>query len=258
MSFLTLTPSPWTNDPSAVFTAAELRVLLRWLPFTRGFGGHTTRAYVGYERATDRPVRYFTFLRDPIERYISHLEYQRARMGIPWSLETFLNEPRFSNFMTTRIAGVADVGRAKELLRERFAFVGLTERFDESLLLMRQALRLSCFDIRYERKNVGQRQRLAEERDLLLDGRDALARIKSQNLLDLELYEFARTTLYPEYVSRYGPELGGDVERFRGKNAGFRFSRSRRYSWALYRKLGYQPLEAIARKRHRPLAGKSA
>ena len=250
LSFLTLTPSLWSNDPTTIFTAKELRALLRWLPYTKGFGGHNTRAYVQYESVTDRPIRYFTFLRNPIARYLSHFSYQVDRMNRPWSLDSFLSEPRFANYMTTRIAGGPDVTRAKELLREQFVFVGLTERFDESLVLLRHALDLHHFDIRYEHKNAG-RGRLHSPSNDLLNDPDTLTRVRSQNLLDLELYDFARNELYPEYVNRYGSELSGDVDRFREENDGFRFHRRRRYAWGIYRKFLYQPLETAIRHRHR-------
>lgn len=250
LSFLTLTPSLWTNDPATILTAREFRALLQWLPFTKGFGGHNTRAYMRYESVTDRPIRYFTFLRDPIDRYLSHFSYQVDSMARPWSLDSFVSEPRFANFMTTRIAGASDVARAKELLREQFAFVGLTERFDESLVLMRHALNLHHFDIRYERKNAGRDCLHSESTKGLLDGPDILRRARSQNLLDLELYDFARHELYPEYVKRYGPELSSDIDRFQKTNDGFRFRQRRRYAWGIYRRLLYQPLELAIRRRY--------
>lgn len=249
ISFLTLPPQLWTNDPQAVFTAAELQAMLRLLPFTRGFGGHTTRVYAGYETATAQPLHYFTFLREPVQRYISQFQYQVERMGVPWSFESFLAEPRFANFMTHRIAGGADVQRAKELLRERFAFVGLTERFDESLLLMRHALGLPAMDVRYERQNAGGDSPAVPARVPL--GGGLLRQAHDRNRLDLELYEYARTVLYPEYIGRYGPALSQDLDRFRTANAGFRFSPRRRLIWGLYRKIVYQPAEFAARRKHR-------
>ena len=254
LSYLTLTPSLWTNEPAAAFTSAELNALMRWLPFTKGFGGHTTRAYLGYEEATRRRVDYFTFLRDPIDRFESHYLYQVERMGIPWSLDAFLDEPRLANFMTTRIAGAADVGRAKELLEERFAFVGLTERFDESLLLLRSTLGLEALDIRYERQRSVQGAQRTGTGLELRDDPSMRERIASRNELDVQLYAFARDVLYPRYVNRYGPGLAGDLARFREQNRGFHFNRRRRATWGLYRKLVYQPLESRTRNAHRRAA----
>ncbi len=254
LSFLTLPPSVWTNDPAAVFTADELRALVRWLPFTRGFGGHTTRVYGGYEEAVAQPIKYFTFLRDPVERYVSHFHYQVDTVRVPWSLDAFLHEPRFANFMTNRIAGGPDLARAKELLQTRFDFVGLTERFDESLLLMRNALGRHDLEIHYEQQNVGRHGGSSGKSPGILDDPDALEQIRSRNRLDLELHEFVRNAVYPGYVDRYGPGLESDVDRFRRENAGFRFSRRRRLAWALYRKVVYEPmlLAVTGRRRRHP------
>lgn len=245
LSFLTLRPLLWSNDEETVFTAGELQALLRLLPFTKGFGGHTTRVYANYERVTSQPVRYFTFVREPIERYLSHFQYQVDRLGAPWTLETFAAESRLSNFMTTRIAGTADVDRAKRLLRSKFAFVGLTDRFDESLHLFRHSLDLPGFDLRYERQNAGrdrgQGVNGAHAGFQLSDG--DLELVRAQNLLDIELYDFVRTELYPLYAEQYGPSLAADLSRFRAQNAGFQFNPARRYAWALYRKFGYEPIQ---------------
>lgn len=249
LTFLTLSPSLWTNDPSTVLTAADLSRLLRWLPITKGIGGHNTRTYLDYETVTHRPLRYFTLLRDPIDRYISHFLYQVHAKRIAWSLDSFLSEPRFTNFMTTRIAGSPDISRAKQFLADHFSFVGLADQFDESLLLMRRMLDLPHFDIRYVRRNESRDPLYAEKKSSIVENRDTLEMIRSQNLLDLELVDFAWNTLYPRYLDRYGPELGRDVEHLREQNASFHFSRTRRYVSASYRRLVYQSLEASSRRR---------
>ena len=249
LSFLILPPSFWTNDPRAEFTAAEFGTLLRWLPFTRGIGGHTTRAYLGYEQAARQPIQYITLLRDPVRRCLSQFRYHVERLGMKWSLEKFLEEPRFMNFMTNRIAGVPDVGRAREMLEKRFAFVGLTERFDESLLLMRKALGVDDLDIRYERRNVGAEASNRADSGYFGDDPVTLDLVRASNPLDVELYDFVRNVLYRNYVDLYGPTLSSDLDRFRKENDGFRFSRGRRATWALYRKLIYQPLERVVRRR---------
>jgi hypothetical protein len=248
LSFATLTPSLWSNEADAVVTAQEIRGLLRWLPFMKGFGGHSTRLYAGYEEATSHPVKYFTFLRHPVARYLSHFRYQVDTMGLPWSLEAFLDEPRFANFMTNRIAGRPDLARAKELLRTRCTFVGLTERFDESLLLLQEALNLPDLDVRYERQNEGKSAGESTVGAAPLDDHEILERVQSRNELDLELYDFAANVLFPDYVSRYGADLERDRARFQAERQGFRFSRSRRLAWAVYRKAGYEPVGRAVRR----------
>ena len=82
LRYLTLTPwSYWANKGENVFSKHEAKWLFRLLPFTPGFGGHTTRCYLDYEEVVGA-LNYITFLRDPIRRYKSHYNYQRKVMNI--------------------------------------------------------------------------------------------------------------------------------------------------------------------------------
>ena len=243
-TYVMLTPwFLWANEPGNVFTAREARVLLRAVPGAWGFGGHSVRTNQGYAEAIGQPVRYVTFLRDPVARYISHFNYQRNVMGIPWSLDDYLQEPRFRNWLTRRFAGQEDLEEAKRVLREDMAFVGFVERFDESLVLMRQRLEMGDFDPRYERKNASPNP--GYQRDPRLSEPDVRRRMEAMNALDMELVEYARTHVYPRYVQAYPGDLTADVERFQRTCEGFRFKRRRRALWAGYRFFYYRNLEGM-------------
>lgn len=222
----------WANEKENTFTRNELRAFVGALPLTRGIGGHTVRASLDYESVVG-PVFYFTFLRHPISRYMSHLNYQRLVMGIDWSLEGFLAEPRFENYQTVRIAGGPDLARAKQELSERFGFVGLTERFDESLLLFRSRLGDSGMDVRYVKQN-----------ELPTTGRPVLfkelpeeqqAMVREANALDLELYEHVTEVLRPVYIAGYRGDLERDTARLTSDIGGYRYSPLRRRASDVYR-----------------------
>jgi len=242
LSAVTLTPwYYWPNEAHAVFEAAEARAFFRLVPGVRVFGGHTTRTWLGYEQALGRPLRYLTFLREPRARYLSHYRYQKHVMGVPWTLETFLAEPRFRDFMTSRIAGVADVEAAKRRLAEDFAFVGLTERFDESLVLMARALELEGFDLRYERRNAVESGDCAEG---LAGHAGAIA---ESNRLDLELYRFAAEELFPAQVHRLGGDPAAAANALAAACQGYRFPRWRLLAAGLFRHGYYRHVERLAR-----------
>lgn len=165
----------------------------------------------------DTPVRAFTFLREPVSRVISEYHFLRAWPG--QHLHGLLNEPgmdlaayvtsnhkllryKGSNFMTRVLSGLdpeADPAAALETaqanLRGRFACFGLTERFDESLLLLADVLGLA--DLLYERQNVLRRPAQAratpEEREL----------VAARNALDAALYAFA-AALFEERLAAGG------------------------------------------------------
>ncbi len=110
-----------------------------------------------------REVRYFTFLRDPVERILSHLfqarEISQRRQGTkapPLAADATLEEALAAdhihdNLHTRMLSGLPEpfgevdeamLEQAKRNLSEGLAFFGLTERFDESLVLAKRRLGL--------------------------------------------------------------------------------------------------------------------
>lgn len=107
----------------------------------------------GVHRMLRRPVRYFTFLREPVERCLSYWYWAYAvrhrGTGTIWHLlESFEFDlarildsgrlPAFSNDQTRFVTGSADLvvtrehlAQAKKAIRESFFFVGAVERFPD-------------------------------------------------------------------------------------------------------------------------------
>ena len=247
VGYIVLTPwYYWSNEEESVFTKDEAGYLFRILPFVKGFGGHTVRSYLGYEDVLNCKIDYITFLRDPIDRYISHYNYQRNVMGINWSLEEFLSEERFNNYMTKRIAGCYDVNKAKRILLEDFTFVGLVERFDESLILMKNELELRNFCIFYEKRNVSPNPSYKQE-DIFKD-KNVLDKIYENNALDIELYHFVQNTIYKKYVENFKRDLEEEVRIFKSLNRNYRFSRVKLLLGTSYRYLICRNLEFILQR----------
>ena len=180
------------------------------------------------------PSSYFTLLREPVERVISffyfirrnphHYHFAPITSG-NLTLKEFL-ELRQNNMMdngqTRMLAGAQQyecpVGEctpdlleaAKRNLSESFSVVGLMERFDETLLLLRQAY--GWRNVRYVRQNVtGSRPLKADLPPATLD------LVAECNQLDLELYEYA-STLFDEQVQEQGPGFARQVRLFQTVN----------------------------------------
>ena len=149
-------------------------------------------------------TRFFTMLRDPVERAISHYHHYRKTSNDPvhvlamkstltdWVSKCGLVE--MDNGMTRRLAGkmALPIGkvtsqtleRAKSNLASKFVVVGLTERFQESQILLNRAFGWPY--CRYPSHNVGNNHQLRRE-----ISEEAANVIEDCNRFDLELYKFA-------------------------------------------------------------------
>ncbi len=237
----------WANEPENVFKPAELRELVRYLPFLQGVGGHTTRPWLDYAAVLGREVCVFTFLRNPVDRYLSQFNYQRVRAGVPWTLEEFLDEGRFSNWQTKRLAGRFHLEAAKDALEQKIDLVGIVERFDESLLLLRQAIGEHARPFYYQRRNE-----LAGPDSVEFDALPAALkdRVQEANDLDLALYDYARKTIFPRQQQAYHGDLARDLEAFQLQN---RVGRDLSIAALLarpYRRLAKTLIEPVVHARH--------
>jgi hypothetical protein len=169
----------------------------------RAFAGHMP---YGLDRDLDGSYSYITLLREPVERIVSHYhailrnpgsplwdELVRARMGVREYAERHSLGRIFNNGQTRLLGGTwsdperppdeRTLAAAKRNLEE-FEVVGMTERFDESLHLMRQ--RFDWASRPYRRLNLGPGRTTAS--DLSPQARHV---IQDQNALDLDLYRWA-------------------------------------------------------------------
>jgi hypothetical protein len=191
---------------------------------------------LGLHAALPQPSTYVTMLREPLERVVSdyyyllrtptakfHDEVTSRRMSLADLVRSGISV-EFDNEQT-RLLGddpwvefgacsTEMVDAAKRNLRERFAAVGLVERFDLSLLVMARALGWRR-PLYYVRRNVTRdRPRVG---DLDVETRRLL---EETHRFDRELYSFARA-LFDEHVQRLfgGPGRAAEAEeRFRQRN----------------------------------------
>lgn len=204
------------------FTAVELDLLIRLIPWKiPGIGGHKMGAFLGYEQVLGGKVQYFSFLRAPLKRYLSHYNWQRYVEKRKLTIEKFAKDPRFHNFQTYRIAGERNLDKALTLINSSFMLVGLIERYDESLLLLGQHLNLPMQALRYERSNVKDygidairwESLSAELQELILEN----------NRLDIDLYRIVKDEIFPTYLAQYNGDMAADLEAFRNINKDYRF-----------------------------------
>ena len=139
------------TDQHELVEAVDLRRVRRIYRNLRGIAGHHVKAFSNLELACPE-IRYFAFLRDPIKRYRSHF-LTRAASHRTEEFEAWLAAPWTHNWQTKMIAGEPSAQKAIDMLAARFGFVGTTERFDESLLMMGQWIGLTGFKPEYRTLN---------------------------------------------------------------------------------------------------------
>lgn len=203
----------WRFD-DAPFSARDLRWLGLLYPRLLALGGHCMRPY-GDLPAARPDVRWWTLLREPLARCASHYQYQVQRMGKREPFEAWIANPRYRDFQTRKLVGTDDAEAAIRTLEERFVFVGLAERFDESMLLLRRLLGDERLKLVYEPdrpENVAADD--APKRELLGDPQQR-ARLEAANRADLRVYEYVLRVLYPRAQAAYGEDLERDLARLR-------------------------------------------
>jgi len=198
----------------------------RRLEKTRIFKGHML---FGLHKILPQPATYITVLREPVDRVISAFYFMRSYVLHPfywklrrenWTLEDFVRRSPRENVQSKIVAG-ADyyspctdeiVEQAKENLFRYFSVVGLSERFEESLALMK--LRFGWKLERYSSFNVTRAR--PKKRDL---PQSTLDLIVEKNSFDIALYEYA-TRLFQDAVNKNAREvtsIAGELEAARAR-----------------------------------------
>ena len=189
--------------------------------------GHTV---FGVHEVLPGPCAYVTMLREPVDRVVSTYYYLRRRedlwahnAAMAMTLEEYAHGAMVqeSDNMQTRIlaGALGNPGRctqkmldqAKRNIDERFVAVGLTERFDETVLLWGKVL--GWTRLHYVSKNVARGGRDSPSPE-------AIRAIQDANAFDAELFRFAATRLDEQLQNH--PSIEQELARFRQRNLLFR------------------------------------
>jgi hypothetical protein len=222
-----------TIDPSGVMESVQA---FKNLSAERRAEIHLLKGHMNFaselHKSLPEPVTYFTLLRNPIDRVISHYYFTRSLINhhlnelvSNTSLQELLEQdliPMFNNEQTRWLAGEwkeikfgeyreEALERAKSNLREHFSVVGLTERFDETLLLLKNTYDWPR-NVFYTRVNVTAKRPKKEAVSPA-----TLEAIVQANLLDIELYQYA-VTLFEEQMRQQGPLFPVKVRAFKSVN----------------------------------------
>ncbi len=107
------------------------------------------------------------------------------------------------NLQVKHIAGENNVEKAKQLLKEKYFFVGLAERFEESMKLLKH-ISPYRLNLKYKRQIVASDHTIKKE---ILNDPHKMDLIKKYNQLDRELYDYVSKELFPKSLGKYIDEV---------------------------------------------------
>ncbi len=213
---------PEVDDRRVAVTGDDLRKVRRFYRNLRGIAGHNVKAYSDLH-VSYPDLRYFTFLRDPVKRYLSHFK-NRSRAYAREDFDRWADAGWTHDWQTKMIAGEASAQKAIDLIATRIGFVGFTETFDESLLMLGQWLGEPGFRPEYRPVNqLAGKQRARdvarEQADMsYLDAAEVKARLREVNALDQQVYDYALRECHARQLAAYRGDLAADVAAMRGRN----------------------------------------
>lgn len=159
------------------------------------FMGHV---YYGIHKKYSKPSFYITMLRDPVDRVISHYLFMKRSSGHIYhekvkdlTIEQFLNSKFFDvqtkNLQTRYFCGgkTPHLTQAIKVMEHNIYFVGITERFDDSLKILEHDLGWN--NLNYQKINENPNKTSRSD-----FSKEVIDQITENNQLDIQLYELAK------------------------------------------------------------------
>lgn len=187
----------------------------RWIklcyPYLQSLAGHGVKITPQFE-AEFPQARYYTTVRDPFSRWVSRYQYHCERASEVKEFREWTSD--HSNRMCTIICGEENAEHAIELLETKIGFVGIMERFDESLLLWKKWTGISDLDLSYQSTNTAKSNRIKNE---ILETPEYIELIQECHTEDQKLYDYIQSEIYPRQVQSYGDSLAHDLQEFQAR-----------------------------------------
>jgi hypothetical protein len=222
--------NPVAPPPDRPFDATDLAFVRSTNPWLCSISSHEIIEPTLHLGAAALP---FTMLRDPVSRSLSHYQDKVVRGRQQITFEQFLSDPANRNFQVRKIAGEEDLDKAVRLLRDRYFFVGLTERFAESIRVL-QALCPYPLDIRCRPQNVAADRSISQAVE---SEPGAIDRLNETNQLDQRLWDYVSGELLPSLAEKARVSRSEPLPSLGPISFPWRFHASR-----VYHKLVYRPL----------------
>lgn len=218
---------------SPVYSSDDLKFALKIFRHPQAISGHNL---VDPQSNVGKPeAQLITILRDPINRCASHYQDAVLRGNLRLSFEKWIDLEENQDLSVKIIAGSDDIEKAKLLLKESYRWVGITERFNESLKLL-NILIDEPLNLQYRRMITASNNDIKQR---LLSDKASLDLLNKHNALDKELYDFAIREIFLPAMVQHKEALDKITlpEEIRSNQKDFRYKRSVGYNKYVYRQL---------------------
>ncbi|MGB3296634.1 MAG: sulfotransferase family 2 domain-containing protein [Phormidesmis sp.] len=195
----------------------------------------------GIHQWLPQPYTYMSFVREPVARICSLYYYSRAnptayyhQQAQSQSLEQFALQTQLMELDNGQVRFLAGdtkdffinrtpIGKcdrklletAKQNIANHFSFIGITEQFDQSVLLLQQIMGWdSCLYLRRNSTNTSQKSKAALPDDLR-------QKIAERNWLDVQLYQHIQSLLAQRLALYKLEDPSTALKTFRQKNTQF-------------------------------------
>ena len=219
------------NTGQNIFTPNDLSAFLKVNSRIKCISGHGVRPFSQLE--TVRPVQYITFLRNPVDRYLSGInqskKYSNSSEKTLKIEERLEKQSQLNNYQVKFLANEENLNKAIEVVENKMQFVGLVEDFNRSLFFMRNQVNFPFpLTIQYKIRNEGGKY---QKKIDLSDNEISL--IEEKNALDMALYDHVKNKLHNKYLQNYGGNIKKDIAAFKETLDEYSFNRSKLMSYRL-------------------------
>ena len=184
-----------------IYTYSNLKEDLQIYKDPSCIAGHYLKPFVDFKEFNDK-MEWFTFLRHPIKTFISLYVHQFTGKDAKYKIEfsDWMTKFNRKNRMVNWIAGENNLEKAKEIIEKKIKFIGITEKFDESLILLKE---------KFNFKSISYVRRMKTRDPLLISNiTNNLTRFEDQimlnNSLDFELYHYVLNKIFPAQIESIG------------------------------------------------------
>lgn len=169
--------------------------------------GHNMRPCVDFN-IPNHKLRWMTFVRDPIERYVSNyfymyqiknnfrLSHYNSMKSI--NIQEWEKVDNFSNYQCRFIADEPNAQKAIDILENKFEWVGITEDFQKGIQSFKAHFNLE--DLYFDNKKTNPSSASWEEREKTKE--EYADFIEEMNQEDQILYEYVKNKIWPRFKNR--------------------------------------------------------